>query len=221
MKAVLGALLAAQALASCSACGGPLLGPEAEVEVALRRLEQAPPVQEVASGTRLVLSRASFDRVLVRPEGQGFVAIATVDVEGILRGPSGDSAVACLGRERIAFAREGRGFAPAAGLLPTLSETLSLLTARRHALAGADPAALEALVATGYRDPRVSREAALALARERMPERGEPPSRIAVRLERGEVEVLEEMPRASAGPRQARFTLVREGGALRFASGLL
>jgi hypothetical protein len=221
VRAVLGALLAPVAVASCSTCGGPLLGPEAEVEVALRRLEQAPPALELPGEGRVELSRASFDRVLVRPEPPGFVAVATVDVEGTLRGTQGETAVACLGRERIPFARSGRGFAPSAGLLPTLSEALSLVLARRRALSSSDPAALERLVARGYRDPRFSREAALALARDRMPEPYALPSRIALRLERGEVEVLEESPQTSESPRQARFTLVREGAALRFASGLL
>ncbi len=221
MRPGLGAFLTPLLAASCAPCGGPFLGPEAEVEIALRRLEQAPPAQDLPSGERLEVARASFDRVLVRPEGPGFVAVATVDIEGILRGPSGDTAVACLGRERIAFARAGRGFAPAAGLTPALTEVLSLLAQRRRALASSDPPALERLVAQAYRDARFSREVALALARDRMPDRAGPPSRITVRLERDEVEVLEESPQATAGPRQARFTLVRERGALRFASGLL
>jgi hypothetical protein len=212
--------LALMLSAACSPFS-PWLGPEGEVELVLRRMEQSPPPVEVRGAGTLALAHLRFDRVLVRPEGRTWLAVATVDASGTLRGPFGPVQVSCLGRERIGFARAGGIFAPVEGPVPTLAEALSVLLARHRALAGGDVDALEPLVARAYRDPRGTREQALARARERDPGWAAAPGRYAVRLDRAQVEVLEEAATPSLGPRQSNFTLIREEGALRFASGLL
>ena len=218
LAAPLGLLLLT--LPSCSTCG-PILGPQAEVELSLRGLERAPPPLEIEGAGRLELAHLAFDRVIVKPESSLWLAVATVDATGTLASPFGPIEVSCLGRERIPFVRRGGAFVPAAGPLPTLAEALAVLIRRHQALARGDAASLEGLVAKGYRDERATRERALALARERMSLPLAPPQRFSVRLEKEGLEVLEETPGAAQPPRRARFTLVREGGALRFASGLL
>jgi hypothetical protein len=91
-----------------------------------------------------------------------------------------------------------------------------------EALRRGDFASLERLVARSWTDERMGREQALELARRRIA-RGAPapvPEAWVVRSERSGVEATEEA-RLSGALVRARFTLAREGGGLRFASGLL
>ncbi len=222
MRAALAAPLAwlLLPLSSCSTCG-PILGPEAQVELSLRGLERALPPLEIEGAGRLQLTHLAYDRVIVRPESPLWLAVTTVDATGTLKSPFGQIEVSCLGRERIPFDPRGGTFAPTAGPLPTLAQALGVLVRRHQALARGDAASLEGLVAKGYHDERASRERALTLAGERMGLPFAPPQRISVRLEKEGLEVLEETPGVGQAARRARFTLVREGGVLRFASGLL
>lgn len=209
-------LLLLLSLASCGGCE-PLGGPEAKVASVLQRCSDAP--ASCPAGSGLVLHRVRFDRLLVKPEAGGYTAVSTVDAEGVFHGTV---KVSYLGLERIPFTTSSRGIAPPPALLPALDEVAALLTARRDALAQRDLAALEALVSSKWSDARMDREAMLAAARERA-ERGEQlpqPSLWSVRGDRDGAEVLEEYP-AGGGAQRSRFVLRREGGRLRFASGLL
>ena len=165
-----------------------------------------------------------FDRVLVKAEGDGFTAVATVDAEGTF---DGVTQVSYLGLERVPFVRRHGRWEPREALLPALEEAVRLLLARRAALAATDSAALEHLAARRWKDPQVTREAALAQTRERIDEfKGRyQATRWIVRVERDGAEVLEQYtlapPDAPVRKGQIRFELVREDAGLRFGSPML
>jgi hypothetical protein len=208
------------ALSSCSGCE-PVLGPEGEIARVLEVRQSGPAF--TLDGKTLQLHAAHFDRVLVKPEGEGFTAVTTVDAEGTID----KTQVSYLGLERIPFVRIDGHWQPKEALLPALREVAELLSARRTALGTADAAALGELVSTTrWLDSTVTREVALAQLKDRIGDwagRYEPTAWI-VRVEREGAEVLEEYtltaPQGTTRRGKIRFQLVREDR-LRFGSGPL
>jgi hypothetical protein len=207
--------LFAAALCSCGGCE-PVLGPEGEIARFLET-QRAGAQVEIPGGGTLALASLKFDRLLVKPEGEGFTAVATFDAEGLY---DGQTRVSYLGLERARFVRRDGRLVPRTSPVPALEEIVALLVMRRAAIARAEVGALEPLVARDFHDPRLTREAALAQARERMAElAGTRAEAWIVRVEREGAQVLEEYGGARRG--QVRFELQREDGKLRFSSGLL
>ncbi|MBI5542329.1 MAG: hypothetical protein HY901_00445 [Deltaproteobacteria bacterium] len=234
--AFLAACLTACSAPSCE----PFAGPEAEILRILERHGETGATLQVAGAGSLQLSRLKFDRLLVKPESGGLTAVGTVDAEGRLAlAASGcpppaaamptpplpcTIAVSYLGLERIPFDRTPSGaLGPKGSLLPALAEAAALMVARNAALRSGDAAALEPLTAAAWTDTRLGRAEALEAARERIAKGGAAqPRSWTVRVEREQVEVLEEAEApATRAVERARFVLVREGGRLRFAAGLL
>lgn len=205
------ALLVASGCASCDR----LLAPDAQVAKFLQEQDSADPRFAVPGGGEIVLSRAKFDHVLVKPgEGGGLVAVTQVDAEGRY----GEARVSYIGLERIPFGVRAGRVVPSGALLPALQEVAALLVARRAAEDARDATALERLVAAGWEDAGLARDAAIAAMKQRLaagPAKAQP-KRWIIRTERERCEVLEE---TSAG--STRLVLVREAGALRIASGTL
>jgi hypothetical protein len=142
----------------------------------------------------LMLTRADFSRRLFKLEGQGMVAVATVDAEATLEG---GVQVSYLGLERTPFRFEGARWQLDGPLLPALHEVLSLLCRRQRALAEGDVAALRAL---GFEPGPTSGGAA-------------DPFRVRrwiLRVDRDGAEVLEQ-----GETRNSRFALKRENGSFR------
>jgi hypothetical protein len=177
-----------------------------------------PPVQII---------RLRFDQLIVKPEGAGYAAVATVDAEG----RAGDLAVSYLGLERIPFERREGKLLPAGELLPALSEILATLGARLDAFKRRDASAYESLIAERYEDPRITRRALIERVRDDF-EHAIGLSLLVtnwtIRSERAGAEVLEEyevvleLPQGRRSHKgKARYVLKRERGALRFAAGLL
>ena len=215
------AFLGLLSLCSCAGACEPVLGPEGEIAHFLETQRGGTTIA-IAGGGTLALSSLKFDRLLVKPEGDGFTAVATFDAEGIY---DGQTRVSYLGLERAPFVRRDGHWVPRTSPVPALEEIVGLLAARRAAIAKGDASALEPLVAKGFQDPRLSREAALAQARERA---SQPATTSAVawivRVERDGAQVSEESesPGADGKPRksQARFDLKREDGRLKIFAGL-
>ena len=171
-----------------------IAGPQAMVAGALQDASQPGAGFEVDACGRLSLARAQFSRLLVKQEGEGMVAVATVDAEGTFE----DGArVSYLGLERVPFRHESGRWQLAGTILPALEASLSLMCRRRQALERGDWKAVEAL---GF--PPVE-----ARARQAGEDRVR---RWVVRVDRERVEVLEEGARGNG-----RFVLKRENGALR------
>lgn len=214
-----GLVVLAAALASCGGCE-PVTGPEIEIARILEAQSKGATIAVPGAGT-LALSKVRFDRVLVKPEGEGFTAVATVDADGALDG----MAVGYLGLERVPFVRRGAQWVPKTSLLPALVEVASLLAERHSALRRHDATAIERLVAHGWSDRRLSREEALSQMRDRVRDASgdERAVRWIIRIEREGAEVLEELDRATgtSGRGQVRFQLGREEGRFRFVAGLL
>lgn len=171
-----------------------IAGPQAMVAGALAEASQPGAGFEVDSCGRLSLARVQFSRLLVKPEGEGMVAVATVDAEGAF---VDGARVSYLGLERVPFRHEAGRWQIAGALLPALEASLSLMCRRRQALARGDRDAVEAL---GF-SPVEARSRQAGEDRVR---------RWVVRVDRERVEVLEE---GSIG--NGRFVLKRENGALR------
>jgi hypothetical protein len=108
-----------------------IAGPELQIERALREIESRGATVEVPKGGDLVVRSIRFDRVLVKPEAKGFIAVVTVDAEAVL---DKGVAVSYLGLERIPFVRAERRLEPQGPLLPGLYEVLSLLMEHRSSL---------------------------------------------------------------------------------------
>jgi hypothetical protein len=204
-------------LAGCGACEH-LAGPEVEISGALNRLGENRASFPVPCGGEIELRSARFDRVLVKPEGDAYTAVATVDAEGVW---AGKTRIGYLGRERIPHVFADGHWRPAGAPLPELQEIADLLCRRSQALEKGDAAALAGLVAQGWRDPSVSRAVLLeGLNGLAAAPRGEILAWI-VRNERDGAEVLEERRDPASGQTvRLRSQLVREGAQLRFASGL-
>ena len=218
--------LVCAALASCGGCE-PVVGPEGEVARFLEAQRGGCAVAVEGRGT-LALTSLKFDRLLVKPEGEGLTAVATFDGEGVFKGVSSgriadEIPVSYLGLERAPFVRREGRWAPQTSVVPALVEIVALLDARREALGKKDAAALDEMVAKGWKDARLTRDAALEKARAL--EGRYQPTKWIVRVEREGAQVLEEYTLEPAdGPArrgQVRFELKREDGRLRFASGLL
>jgi len=211
---------AALALASCGGCE-LLLGPEGEVARVISA--QGPGATlAVPGGGVLKLRSIHYSRMLVKPEGEGYVAVATVDAEGDYEK---ETAVSYLGLERVPFVRRGGAWEPKSSILPALAEIAAVLAQRRSAIERRDPEALERLVARAWSDSRLSREAAVAQMRERVSAGSGTyrATRWIVRTERQEAEVLEEVERGAAdgaSKGQVRLQLKREDGAFRISAGL-
>lgn len=217
-----GLALVALALASCAGCE-PVAGPEGEIGRILQSARGEGASFAVRGGGVLTLRVAHFDHVLVKPEGEGLVAVAKADADGEYEG---GTAVSYVGLERVPFVRRGAAWVPKGAILPALEEIAALLVERRAALERREPGRIEALVARGWSDARLPREAALVQMRERVEAFSGTyrPTRWIVRVEREEAEVLEEFVQEGGGGAsrgQVRFQLKREDGKLRIASGLL
>ncbi len=213
--------VAALALVSCSGGCEPVLGPDGEVARQLQSLKPGATFDLSGVGP-LTLESIRFDHLLVKPEGEGMVAVTSVDLEAA---SAAGLHVSYIGLERIPYVKGERGWGVKGAAFPNLAAIAALLTERAQALGRQDPALLEPLVARAWKDPRFDRTQALALARERLPEfAAYRARRWIVRSERMAVEVLEEYeagPTATPRRGQVRFQLVREDGRLRFASGML
>ena len=171
-----------------------IAGPQAMVASELEEVSRPGTQFEVEGCGTLTIARAQFSRLLVKPEGRGMVAVATVDVEAAF---GGGPQVSYLGLERTPFRFEGAHWRLAGPLLPALHEALTLMCRRRQALATGDVTALGAL---GF-DVRAERSKPLAAERVR---------RWVLRIDRDRAEILEE-----GELRNDRFLLKRENGALR------
>lgn len=205
-------------LLACAACPA-LVAPESEIASALYHYAQgAAPAFEVG-GARVRIERVAFARVLVKPEGRGYTAVATVDAEGRLEG---GPHVSYLGLERIPFVRDRQGPRPRGALLPALAELIECLRAKDAAVARGDAAALQTLLADRWDDPSVDREKLLRAVHERGPAPASPPAASwFIRIERDGADVLEERPGSAGQPaRRTRYRLVREREGFRFSSGL-
>lgn len=218
----LGLGLLAALLASCAGCE-PVAGPEGEIGRILQSARSRGASFAVRGGGAMQLRVVHFDHVLVKPEGEGLVAVGKADAEGEYEG---GVPVSYVGLERVPFVRRGRAWEPEGAILPALEEVAALLVERRAALEGREPRRIEALVAQGWRDGRLGREPALVQMRERVEafSGSYRPTRWIVRVERGGAEVLEEFVQegeAGASRGQVRFQLTREDGKLRFAAGLI
>jgi len=205
-------------LPACSGCF--FASPQEQIGGVLKRWHTEGARFQASAGAELVFSRLALDRILLKPEDGGVTVVATVDAEGTFQG----IAVSLVGLERIPFSqRDGRWVPPDAGP-PALDQVITVLQARRAALARADVEALETLAASGWTEPDLPRDAAVDRARRLLssgPVRRHP-VRWVVRVERESAEVLEEYrPPDGDGTLRVRSTLVREDGRLRFASGLL
>ncbi len=172
-----------------------IAGPQAMVASALEEASRPGARFEVEVCGALAIDRAQFSRLLVKPEGRGMVAVATVDIEAsFVDGPR----VSYLGLERTPFRFAGARWRLDGPLLPALNEALSLMCRRRQALDAGDLAALRAL---GF-DVRGD---------------GLPPGggvgrvrRWVLRIDRAQAEILEEGERGNG-----RFLLKRENGPFR------
>ncbi len=223
VRVLLPALLLGFAVSGCGGCSELLVGPEKDIAATLKGLEARGTLELPGTGT-LKTERLLFDRLLVKPEGNGYTAVSNVDLDGAVDGLR----ISYIGFERIPFVRRDGRFVPSGSLTPNLVELLEVLRARADAFSRGDAAAYEALLAKGWEEPGIDRAALL----ERLHgdfARG-PPARIEVtgwtlRNDRHAAEVTEEY-RLHLGegqpPRQARarYTLKREDGRFRFASGL-
>jgi hypothetical protein len=190
-------------LGACGSCE-QLAGPEAQIVRELQELGARASVDALPGSGELQISHARFDRLLVKPEGEGFVAVGTVDAEA--RHSSG-AAVSYLGVERVAFRLAKRGWEPAGPLLPALGQVIELLLRRSRALEAGDEAALQALGAEA--DPVV-------MGRPRTV------SAWTVRVDRDRAEVLEEyrLSGEGSGPGRRRLVLVKADREFRFDARL-
>lgn len=212
----------AMLLASCGGCE-LLVGPETDIASSLRALERRASLDVPGLGS-LQTERLHFDRLLVKPEGDGYTAVATVDLDGVI----GDLRISYIGFERIPFVRREGRYAPAGALTPNLAELLTVLKTRAEAFSRADAEAYEALLAKRWKETTIGREALIERLRSDFA-RG-PRARIEVtgwtiRNERDAAEVTEEYRLFLDGdqpPREARarYVLEREEGRFRFVSGL-
>lgn len=197
------------ALGACGTCGTceRLAGPEAEIAGALHALGERGSGDALPGFGELRVSQARFDRLLIKPEDEGFVAVGTVDAEASL---AGTTSISYLGLERVPFRYvEGR-WRLSGPLLPALAQVVELLSLRSRALETGDLAAVRELTAaeSGFGESGPRRVRAWT-----------------VRIERERAEVLEEyqQPGEPGGPwrdGRKRLLLVREGGRFRFAAGL-
>lgn len=201
-------------LASCGACER-LAGPEAQIARALVLIGQGGARFEVPGG-EVELVQARFDRLLVKPEGGRFVAVATVDAEARVA----EARVSYLGRERIGFELADGQWRPTGAALPGLQEILSLMLRRAAAAERGDGAALRALVAQRWSDPHLARQELLGRLEQPAPAPAGRAEAWYVRNERGDAEVLEERRAPGGELVRRRFRLVREGSNLRISEGL-
>jgi len=203
-------------LCGCAACS-KMVGPELEIAQYLAGHREARARFQIPGGADLELVRVGFEHVLVKPEGEGYVAVAQVDAEGLY---GGEARVSYIGLERVPFVRRGGRWTPRGALLPALQEVAALLVARQSAQAAGDPSALAKLVASNWIDERLGRQEALELARQRFTlgeeREAQAITRWIIRVEREQVEALEQ---TKGGAR--RLVLAREQGALKIASGNL
>lgn len=171
-----------------------IAGPQAMVASELEEASRPGAYFEVEGCGTLTISHARFSRLLVKPEGRGMVAVATVDAEAAF----GDGAlVSYLGLERTPFRFEGARWRLDGPLLPALHEALSLMCRRRQALAAGDVTRLGAL---GFDAPGARPKGG---GEDRV-------RRWVLRIERDRAEILEEGERGND-----RFLLKRENGAFR------
>lgn len=209
----LGLLALAAGLAGCGVCS-PVLGPEAEVGLALRDLERGRARIEVGGRGALEVTSARLEHLLVKPEGEGLVAVTQVDAEAVF---AGTTAISYIGLERVPFSASPSGVRPRGPLLPALAQVVELLLERDAAVTRSDLKAVEALTAHGYDGGEEARAAALAAVARRL---GQAPPRArswTIRVERESAELLEDLG-PDAG--RVRLRLAREGGRFRFAAGL-
>lgn len=223
--------------ASCPACEA-ILGTETRVRAALASLERGFQVP-IAGGDAVAVHRASFREVTVAEDAVGPLAIALVDADGACAAVR----VRYLGVETIRFERRAGTLKAAAPVLPRLAAVAGSLQDRVRAFAARDPFAYrDRLVARSFREGGMDRAAYLLRLERDFAAAAGPPVRLTVdawtvRIDRDRAEVLEEFrppvgDPASASPpgpnefgpgrapARARFELVVEDGAWRFASGL-
>jgi hypothetical protein len=108
-----------------------IAGPQAMVASALTESAGEGRVLEVPGCGALTIRRAVFSRLLVKPEGNGMVAVATVDAEAEVGGEG--TLVSYLGLERVPFACDSVRCAPVNSPLPSLVSLLSAVCGRRGA----------------------------------------------------------------------------------------
>ena len=205
------------AILTAAGLGCPSLDPpETRVLAALEQMQPSSAPAFLVRGARMQVQRVAFSRLLVKREGEGFTAVATVDAEAQLEGgPS----VSYLGLERIPFQREDGTWRPRGPVLPALAQMVELMQRKAEAYERGDAAALEGLVAQRWEDgPRDRRVAALREELNR-PIPQPKAARWFIRVEREGAELLEEVP-GEQGPERRRYRLVREAEGFRFASGL-
>lgn len=213
------ALVLAAAAAGCDGCScAKVAGPEGEIETFLQAQREGGLVFQIA-GKPLRLTSAKFDHVLVKPEGEGFIAVGKVDAEGVF---DRDTKVSYIGLERVPFVLQGGRWVPRGAFLPGLEAVGALLEARREALEAHDAAALEKLLTR----ERLADQASLAALRERVAAESAGRRRAQAwiaRVERDGAEVLEEsaglMPDGTLANTRVRLVLRREDGALKIADG--
>ena len=125
-------LLSACLVLSALAAGcDRVAGPQARAAAALSESAAPGRVLEVPGCGELTFRRAVFSRLLVKPEGAGMVAVATVDVEASV-GASG-AQVSYLGLERVPFSCDAVRCVPVGPPLPSLVSLLSAMCGRRGA----------------------------------------------------------------------------------------
>ena len=191
----------ASAAMAASGCDR-VAGPQAMAAAALSESAAPGRVLEVSGCGEMTIRRAVFSRLLVKPEGTGIVAVATVDLEAAV-GTAGTK-VSYLGLERVPFTCDSVRCVPTASPLPSLTALLTKLCGRRDARHS------DAASADGD-----------SIGSEKAPEnvsaagRGESVSRWLIRVDRSQAEVLEERP-----DRRERFVLKNENGTFSFASGV-
>lgn len=125
------AAAAALVLAAASLGCDRIAGPQAMVASALTESAGEGRVLEVPGCGALTIRRAVFSRLLVKPEGNGMVAVATVDAEAEVGGEG--TLVSYLGLERVPFACDSARCAPVSSPLPSLVSLLSAMCGRRGA----------------------------------------------------------------------------------------
>ncbi|MFN7131176.1 MAG: nuclear transport factor 2 family protein [Myxococcales bacterium] len=199
-----------------------ITGPEKDIAATLKAREGVTSFELPGVGT-VQTDRLVFDRLLVKPENDAFTAVATVDLDGRV----GEQRVSYIGFERIPFERRDGRQQPKGSLAPNLADILSALRARASAFSRGDAQAYAELLAEGWEEESISREALIArLERDfaRGPRATLRPTAWVIRNEREGATVTEEFEVVLEGqpPHQARgrYLLKREGGRFRFASGL-
>jgi hypothetical protein len=199
----------------CSLCAS-IAGPEAEITAIVRRIGEGDSFF-ARNGGRVVIQKISFDQLLVKQKVSGFLAVSLVDAEALFQDRV---RIHYVGLERIPFERQAGHWAIQKVLLPGLEEVIALCQEKEDLILQERWRHLDQLISLDYQDERFTRTQMIEHLKEARAS-GNGPAPVAawtIRLEREGAEVLEER---TLPHQRRRFLLRREGGQLRFVSGLL